>query len=116
MTGGVHQGPFHSLWHFADRDVDVWIPVAEAALAVLSSSTGFVEAHVGRNVDEPGCCFIHTTWVDVGSYRRALSSTQAKISVWPFLADMQDAASAFESLLEVDARGSTRYATSVDGA
>lgn len=109
-------GPFYSLWQFDDRVVALWLPQAREAVSVLQAHAGFVAARVGRSVDEPGVCFVHTTWRDVGSYRRALSSGESKMRVWPWLADMRNTASAFESLLEADADGITSYATSLDEA
>ena len=107
-------GPFHSLWHFDDCQSGDWLTRATGALAVLRELSGFIEAHIGHSVDEPGTYFVHTTWTDVGSYRRALSSTPSKLSVWPWLAGMRNEASAYESMYVVDTSSQTSFASSVD--
>jgi quinol monooxygenase YgiN len=95
-------GEFTSLWVFDRTDLEKWLDEAELALKTLQSRTGFVSAQVGRSPDEPSRLIVTTKWSDVGSYRRALSSSEAKMSVWPFLADMHDEPSAFEVLLSAE--------------
>lgn len=109
-------GPFHSLWHFDGQDETSWMPTAQQALAVLQRMPGFVEAHVGHSVDEPGSYFVHATWSDVGSYRRAVSSADSKMHVWPWLADVRNESSAFESLAVLSPTALTIFDSSVDGA
>ena len=52
-------------------------------------------------------------FVDVGSYRRALGSMEAKIGVWPFLANMKDEPTAFEMLMDFTADSVTEFESSV---
>ena len=51
---------------------------------------------MGRNVDEPDLWVLATRWENVGSYRRALSSYDAKMHVQPFMAHALDEPSAYE--------------------
>src|SRR4051794_1777052 len=51
-----------------------------AALEALAARPGYVEGHVGRNLDDPSLWLLTTTWADVGSYRRALSSYDVKVT------------------------------------
>jgi hypothetical protein len=70
----------------------------EAALAVLSAGAGYVDGQIGRNLDDPELWVLATTWVNVGSYRRALSSYDAKMSAVPLLSRAIDEPSAFETV------------------
>jgi hypothetical protein len=51
---------------------------------------------VGQNLDEPTLWVLTTRWENVGSYRRALSSTRAKLEAIPVLARAIDEAGAYE--------------------
>lgn len=72
------------------------------ALAALSVRPGYVEARVGRNLDDPQLWTLVTRWADVGSYRRALSSYDVKVGAVPLLGRSLDEPSAYE---ELDAEG-----------
>ena len=58
----------------------------EAVRDVLAEAKGFLSGTVGQNLDEPELWSLVTHWANVGSYRRALSSTQIKMEVVPLLA------------------------------
>jgi heme-degrading monooxygenase HmoA len=68
----------------------------ESVKAVLSESVGFKSATVGQNLDDPTLWVLTTEWENVGSYRRALSSTRAKLEAIPILARAIDEPGAFE--------------------
>ena len=70
---------------------------AEAAAAVLRQREGLLSLDFGRNLDEPELWTITTRWVDVGSYRRALSGIESKSVVVPLLSLAVDEPSAYES-------------------
>ena len=103
------------MWVFDDRDVTVWVPAMHKGLEVLATAHGFISADIIRSVDEPGRCIVHALFHDVGSYRRAVSSAAAKMSLWPMLSDMVDQPSAFERLFTLDSGGPIYYETSLDG-
>jgi len=63
---------------------------------VLAEAAGFVGGEVGQNLDEPNLWVLTTRWENVGSYRRALSSTRAKLEAIPILARAIDEAGAYE--------------------
>lgn len=69
-----------------------------SALEVLAAKPGYVDGAIGRNVDEPGLWLLTTRWADVGSYRRALSAYDVKVSVVPLLSQALDEPSAYEEL------------------
>ena len=69
-----------------------------AAVAVLAQRPGYVAADTGRNVDDPTLWVLVTRWADVGSYRRALSSYDVKLTAVPLLSRALDEPSAFEDL------------------
>ena len=69
-----------------------------AALDVLAQRPGHVGGQVGRNVDEPELWVLTTTWANVGSYRRALSAYDVKVTAVPLLSRAVDEPSAYETL------------------
>jgi heme-degrading monooxygenase HmoA len=68
----------------------------ESVRDVFSEAAGFVGGEVGQNLDEPILWVLTTRWENVGSYRRALSSTRAKLEAIPILARAIDEAGAYE--------------------
>ena len=73
---------------------------AREALDVLRVRPGFAWGTVGRSTDDPELFVVATTWDDVGSFRRALSSFEAKVTAVPLLATAVDEPTAFERLLD----------------
>jgi len=71
---------------------------AHAALDALAARPGYVDGLVGRNLDDPGLWLLTTTWADVGSYRRALSAYDVKVTAVPLLSRAVDEPSAYESV------------------
>ena len=69
-----------------------------SALAVLAERPGYVDGHVGRNVDEPDLWLLTTAWTNVGSYRRALSTYAVKTTAVPLLSRAVDEPSAYETV------------------
>jgi quinol monooxygenase YgiN len=67
-----------------------------AALGALAERPGYVEGRVGRNVDDPDLWVLTTTWQNVGSYRRALSAYDVKVTAVPLLSRAVDEPSAYE--------------------
>ncbi len=70
----------------------------QVALAALAERPGFDQGRVGRNVDDPSLWVLTTTWADVGSYRRALSAYDVKVSAVPLLSRALDEPSAYETV------------------
>lgn len=68
-----------------------------AARDVLAAGAGYVGGEIGRNVDDPELWVLTTRWENVGSYRRALSSYDAKLHAWPVLVNALEEPSAYES-------------------
>lgn len=68
----------------------------EAVKAVLAEDAGFISGTIGQNLDEPTLWVLTTEWENVGSYRRALSSTRAKLEAIPVLARAIDEPGAYE--------------------
>lgn len=107
-------GPFESLWIFDQADLTTWLNQAEIAIKTLQEKPGFISAEVGRSPDQEDRVVVITKWADVGSYRRALSSTESKLKVWPFLASMHDQPSAFEVLLSAEGANFSHFESSLD--
>ena len=68
----------------------------EAVKSVLAEAPGFITGTVGQNLDQPTLWVLTTEWQNVGSYRRALSSTRAKLEAIPVLARAIDEPGAYE--------------------
>ncbi len=108
-------GTFHTIWTFDVTDSESWLMQAKQAMGVLQARSGFVSSSVFHNADSPQRYLIKTDWLDVGSYRRALGTMEAKVGVWPFLADMRDEPTAFELLMDFSAESVIEYESSVNG-
>ena len=68
----------------------------ESGREVLAEAAGFISGTIGQNLDEPTLWVLTTEWENVGSYRRALSSTRAKLEAIPVLARAIDEPGAYE--------------------
>lgn len=106
-------GTFHTIWIFDVPDSVAWKLEAKQAMNVLQERPGFISGSIFHNADSPIRYLIKTDWQDVGSYRRALGSMEAKIGVWPFLASMRDEPTAFEMLMDFTSDSETEYESSV---
>ncbi len=71
---------------------------ARLALATLAESIGFIDGAIAQATDETDLRLVTTRWKDVGSYRRALSRFEVKISAVPLLSQAIDESSAFEAV------------------
>lgn len=71
----------------------------ERALQVFSEREGFISGDYGQNLDEMDLWTLVTHWKNVGSYRRALSSTAIKMEVVPLLATAIDEPGAYSKEL-----------------
>lgn len=87
-----------SRYRVADVDIVDFRGRARDALAVLAEQSGFVRGHLGRNMDDPELWVLSTEWVNVGSYRRALSSYDVKTRAVPVMINALDEPSAYEVL------------------
>lgn len=70
----------------------------EEALAALAAQRGYVEGHLGRNVDDPSLWVLQTRWDGPGAYRRALSAYDVKVRAWALLGRALDEPTAYELL------------------
>ena len=70
----------------------------ERARAALAERHGYASGRIGRNLDDPTLWTLVTTWENVGSYRRALSSYDVKLHAVPLLCRALDEPSAFEDV------------------
>lgn len=105
--------PFYAQWSFEVTDYSSWRSSLTDVLEVLQASAGFVSLHLLHSPDEVQHYSVISQWQNVGSYRRAVSSTSAKLVIWPFLSTMIDQPSTFETLLAVSDGESTEYLSSV---
>ncbi|MFG3339109.1 antibiotic biosynthesis monooxygenase [Glycomyces sp. NPDC048151] len=87
-----------------EGETDAFARDAEDALAALASCAGYERGGLARALDsftdgEDATWMLWTEWNDVGSYRRALSNFQVKMST-PLLSRALPEASGFEVLAE----------------
>jgi hypothetical protein len=85
-----------------EADAGGFLTQARAALAIFAGRPGWRTGHIGRAVDDPTLWVVTTEWDDVGSYRRALSSYEVKMSAVPLLSQAIDEPTAFELLTTTD--------------
>ena len=81
----------------ADEQAEFGVRV-RAAVDVLARQKGFVAAQVGRNLDDPELLALNLEWENVGSYRRALSPYEVKLTAVPLLSQAIDEPTAYEDL------------------
>jgi len=96
---------FVALLRFRSHDVPALIAQLRAAIALLSTKAGFINAHLARAIDDPELIVLQLGWDTVGSYRRALSSYDVKVEVVPVMSQAIDEPTAFEVLHFRDASG-----------
>ena len=65
------------------EDAEALAAAVAPLLAALSARPGFRDGELGRSADDPGLWALVTRWDGVGSYRRALSAAEVKISGAP---------------------------------
>lgn len=78
--------------------LDGFLARARTAVEVLGARPGFIEARVGRALDDPELMVLQLEFDEVGSYRRALSSYEVKMNAVQLLSEAIDEPSAFEVL------------------
>jgi len=85
-----------SRFRYADDLTDRARVELGTCLERLGEKPGFLTGAVGRALDDPALWVLTTRWENVGSYRRALSSYDIKMSVVPLLSYAVDEPSAYE--------------------
>ncbi|TCO35662.1 antibiotic biosynthesis monooxygenase [Kribbella steppae] len=70
----------------------------QAAVDVLRKQKGFVATRAGWNVDDPELIALTMEWENIGSYRRALSPYEVKLTAVPLLSLAIDEPSAYDDL------------------
>ncbi len=74
---------------------DAFEAAAAPAVQLLSVQPGLLGLDFGINLDDPELWVLATRWIDVGSYRRALGSSN-RVVLWPLLALALDEPSAYD--------------------
>ncbi len=77
---------------------DAFRTAADDLLGLLARLPGFVRGHLGRAADDADLWVVASEWDGVGSYRRALSSYDVKMSAPAVMAYAVPEPSAFEVL------------------
>lgn len=80
---------------------------ARDALAALGEQVGYLSGCIAQSTDDADLFVIESRWVDVGSYRRALSSFDVKMRAIPFLYGALDEPSSFEIVVSRTPAGET---------
>ena len=81
-----------------------------AAVDVLAQQKGFVAARTGRNVDDPELLALTLEFENVGSYRRALSPYEVKVTAVQLLSRCIDEPTAYELVESLDESGAATSA------
>ena len=90
-------------YRVTDDDAESFQRDARAALDVLATRPGWVSGRLGRNADDPALWVMTTEWVNVGSYRRALSPYEVKMTAVPLLSRCIDEPTAYELVESLEA-------------
>ena len=90
----------------AEHQAEQFAQDSRVALATLAESVGFIDGLIAQSTDEAELRMITTRWLNVGSYRRALSRFEVKMSAIPLLSAAIDESSAYEAV-QVIANGQT---------
>jgi hypothetical protein len=96
---------FVALLRFRTSDGPSLMAGLRESVAVLSRFDGFVDARIGRAVDDEELIVLQLSWRTVGDYRRALSSYDVKVSVVPVISQVIDEPTAYEVLHVTDSDG-----------
>lgn len=89
-----------SRFRVPERD-RAWFEAASApAVELLSVQPGLLGIDFGVNLDDPELWVLATRWADVGSYRRAMGSSN-RLVLWPLLALALDEPSAYDDAASV---------------
>ncbi len=67
----------------AGEDGEALAAAVAPLLEALAARPGFRDGELGRSADDPSLWALVTRWDGVGSYRRALSAAEVKISGAP---------------------------------
>jgi hypothetical protein len=82
----------------APESAAAFLADARRALAALATCPGYRSGSVARSADDARWYLIQSRWADVGSYRRALSAYDVRVSAIPLLSGAIDEPSAYEVL------------------
>ena len=85
-----------SRFRVPEADGEAFRGDVERAHGALAERPGYESGRIGRNLDDPTLWTLVTTWENVGSYRRALSSYDVKLHAVPLLSRAIDEPSAYE--------------------
>ena len=96
---------FIAALRFRADDVPGLMARLRDSVALLGGFDGFVDARVGRAIDDDRLIVMEISWRTVGDYRRALSSFDVKVNVVPLLSQAIDEPTAVEVLHVRDAPG-----------
>jgi quinol monooxygenase YgiN len=77
---------------------DSFRTAADDLLALLAGMPGFVRGQLGRSGDDPALWGVGSEWEGVGAYRRALSSSDVKMTAPAVMVYAVTEPSAFEVL------------------
>ncbi len=75
---------------------------ARAALTALAARPGYRAGRIGRAVEDPTCWVLITEWDGVGTYRRALSAYDVRVTAVPLLSTAIEEPTAFELVVDRD--------------
>jgi hypothetical protein len=97
---------FVALLRFRSDDVPALMGRLREAATLFATFPGFVDARIGRAIDDGDLIVLQLAWDTVGAYRRALSSYDVKVQVVPIISLAVDEPTAYEILHVRDASGS----------
>lgn len=109
---GVPTGDLLVSMRFSVSQPREFVDELRSAVEVLAQHDGFLEARIGRSLDDASLVQLTVRWTGVGVYRRALSAFDVKVAVVPLLASAIDESTAFEVVHVRDQHRSSNFAGS----
>jgi quinol monooxygenase YgiN len=83
------------------EDVAVFRCEVEAALAAMATRPGHISSRLAQALDDPAVWVLISEWVNVGSYRRALSSYDVRMASVALMGAVIDEPTAYDVVSEV---------------
>jgi quinol monooxygenase YgiN len=78
------------------EDLDAFRTQVRAAIEALASRPGHVASRLAQALDDPNVWVLLSEWVNVGSYRRALSSYDVRMASAVLMGAVVDEPTAFD--------------------
>ncbi|MBM3690779.1 MAG: hypothetical protein FJW76_02045 [Actinobacteria bacterium] len=98
-----------SVYRVNSDDVEEFYSLSKKWLSGLANLPGWISGNVARSVDEVDTWLINQNWVDAGSCRRGLSSSELRPTAFTLAKWMTSDVSTFETLITANTSGVVEF-------